>query len=177
MSRPALRATLLAAVAICSAAAAALDIPFVQQKGARCGSAAVAMVMEYWAEQIPSLNSAAVEAARIDEYLPVDHRKGIRGERLKEFLESRGFKAFIFDAELSDVQHHLDKGRPLIVCFAPNGPHGPLHYAVIADLDTQSVWLNDSARGKLFREDLGTFVREWKQTGDWALLAVPRVAR
>lgn len=154
-----------------------LDVPFVQQKGARCGSAAVAMVMEYWAQQIPALNSAATDAQKIDAYLPVEGRRGIRGEKLKSYLESRGFRAFVFDAELSDVQHHLEKGRPLIVCFNPNGAHGPLHYAVVAGLDGQNIWLNDPARGKLVCETLSLFLREWKQTDNWTLLAVPQPGR
>lgn len=175
MLRPALCIGVLGIYAIASGAT--LDIPFVQQTGARCGSAAVAMVMEYWAAQMPSLNSAASEAEKIDDYLPVDGHRGIRGEKLKGFLQSRGFQAFLFDGEISDIRHHLDKGRPLIVCFAPNGPHGPLHYAVVAGLEGNNILLNDPARGKLFREDLDTFLRQWKQTGDWALLAVPRTGR
>ena len=48
------------------AASAWLDIPFVRQTGAGCGSAAIAMVIQYWARQNPALTSAAAETERID---------------------------------------------------------------------------------------------------------------
>jgi predicted double-glycine peptidase len=151
-----------------------LDIPFVRQTKAACGSAAVAMVIQYWARQNPGLALAEADSERIDKYLPATSSKGIQGKALKAYLEEQGFQTFIFDGELADLQHHLEKGRPVIVCFAPKGPHGPLHYAVIAGVDEHSTWMNDPARGKLFREDLERFLVEWKATGDWALLAVPR---
>lgn len=157
-----------------SASPQALDIPFVQQTKAGCGSAAVAMLIQYWARQNPGLDLAEADAERIDKYLSPTSAKGIQGKALKAYLEKQGFETFIFDGELADLQHHLEKGRPVIVCFAPKGPRAPLHYAVIAGLDERSIWMNDPARGKLFHEDLGRFLSEWKATGDWALLAVPR---
>ena len=107
--------------------------------------------------------------------LPASTR-GIQGQALKTYFEKQGFSAFIFDGEISDLEHHIQKGRPVIVCLSPKGPGGPLHYAVVDGLDEKSVWMNDPARGKLFREDLDQFLRDWNATGNWALLAVPRQA-
>jgi predicted double-glycine peptidase len=154
-----------------------LDVPFVQQVKAGCGSAAVAMVTEYWARQFPDLAKAQADAERIDAMLPAISPKGIGGEALKRYLEDRGFRAFIFEGELSDVRSHFAKGRPLIVCLAPKRNRGLLHYAVVVGIDEKDVWLNDSARGRLFREDVDRFVNEWRGTGNWALLAVPRHAQ
>jgi len=151
-----------------------LDIPFVQQVKSGCGSAAVAMIVQYWARQYPGLDAAEADTERIDRYLPAASPKGIEGKALKDYLETQGFRTFVFDGELSDLRHHMEKGRPVLVCFAPKGPHAPLHYAVIAGLDGQSIWMNDPARGKLFREDLSRFLNEWHATGNWALLAVPQ---
>jgi predicted double-glycine peptidase len=153
-----------------------LDVPFVPQVKAGCGSAAVAMVIEYWAYRYPSLQYAAEDTAEIDRLLPAS-RRGIRGEALRQYLDRRGFRAFVFDGELADLEHHFEKGRPVIVCFAPKGPHAPLHYAVIVGVDAQNVWMNDPARGKLIREDTSRFLEEWKVTASWALLAVPRQAQ
>ena len=153
-----------------------LDVPFVPQVKAGCGSAAVAMVIEYWAYRYSSLQYAAEDAGQIDRLLPAS-RRGIRGEALRQYLDRRGFRAFIFDGELADLEHHFEKGRPVIVCFAPKGPHAPLHYAVIVGVDAHSVWMNDPARGKLVNEDTKRFLAEWKATGNWALLAVPRQAQ
>jgi predicted double-glycine peptidase len=154
-----------------------LDVPFVQQVKAGCGSAAVAMVLEYWARQFPELEATQADAERINQLLPATSPKGIGGEALKQYLKTRGFEAFIFNGEMQDLQHHFAKGRPVIVCLAPKGVRGPLHYAVVAGLDEQSVWLNDPARGKLFREDVKRFLTEWRPAEHWALLAIPQRAQ
>jgi predicted double-glycine peptidase len=154
-----------------------LDVPFVQQVKAGCGSAAVAMVIEYWARQFPGLDKAQADAERINQLLPATSPKGIQGEALKRYLDGRGFQAFIFEGEMSDLRNHFAKGRPVIVCLAPKGNRGFLHYAVVAGLDEKDVWLNDPARGKLFREDVERFTTEWRRTDNWALLAVPRPAQ
>jgi predicted double-glycine peptidase len=135
------------------------------------------MVVEYWARQVPGLDKAQSDAERIDELLAANSPKGIKGEALKQYLKGRGFEAFIFEGELADLQNHFAKGRPVIVCLAPKGNRGLLHYAVVAGLDEKGVWLNDPARGKLFHEDTEHFSAEWKRTGNWALLAVPRPAQ
>jgi predicted double-glycine peptidase len=154
-----------------------LDVPFVEQAKSGCGSAAIAMVVQYWVRQYPGLDAAAADTERIDRLLPPTSRKGIQGQALKEYLEKRGFQAFVFDGEIADLNHHFEKGRPVIVCFAPAGSRAPLHYAVVVGLDEKNIWLNDPARGKLFREDVSRFLHEWKETGNWALLTVPRQAQ
>jgi ABC-type bacteriocin/lantibiotic exporter with double-glycine peptidase domain len=165
--------------AVLTAAGAArwLDIPFVeQQKKAGCGSAAVAMVVQYWAREYPSQVKSPTEFERIDELLPVTSPKGIQGTALKIYLDQHGFRAFIFDGQVVDLQHNFDKGRPVIACIAPRGPKAPLHYVVIAGMGDHTVWMNDPARGKLFEENLDEFKKEWDATGNWALLAVPRLS-
>jgi ABC-type bacteriocin/lantibiotic exporter with double-glycine peptidase domain len=159
--------------AIAAANTAWLDVPYVQQVKDGCGSAAVAMVVQYWALQFPELQKAAADTERIDKLLPATS-EGIRGEALKAYLERNGFSAYIFDGEVGDLRHHLEKGRPVIVCLAPGGPKKPLHYAVVVGINDNRIWLNDSARGKLFSEDLARFKEEWSATQNWALLAVPR---
>jgi predicted double-glycine peptidase len=150
-----------------------LSVPYVEQVRAGCGSAAVTMVMQYWAQQMPALRLAAPDTGRLDTLLPAN-ANGIKGADLKRFLEKNGFDAFVFDGEMSDLEHHFEKGRPVIVCLAPRGSRGPLHYAVVVGVNKETVWLNDSARGKLFTEDRERFRKEWDGTAHWALLAVPR---
>jgi predicted double-glycine peptidase len=151
-----------------------LEVPFVEQVKSGCGSAAIAMVVQYWARQNHALDAAAADAERINQFLPATSAKGIQGQALKNYLEERGFDVFVFSGELRDLEHHFEKGRPVVVCFGLKGPRGPLHYSVVAGIDRDSVRLNDPARGKLIREDLGRFQAAWKVTGNWALLAVPR---
>lgn len=169
------RAVALLAVPVMTAGAggAWLDVPFVRQVKAGCGAAAVAMVAGYWSRHDPQLGAAAKDAERINELLPAS-AKGIRGRALKRYLEERGFAAYVFDGELIDLRNHIDKGRPVVVCLGLKGAKAPLHYAVVVGVDEEAIWLNDSARGKLVREDIARFQRAWSVTGNWALLAVPR---
>ena len=148
-------------------------MPWVQQTKTGCGAAAIAMVISYWSQQFPALNAAALDTERINDLLPAS-AKGIKGRDLKRFLEARGFSAYIFTGEVADLRNHVEQGRPVIVCLAPKGAGAPLHYAVVVGIDEQGVWLNDSARGKLIRDELSRFQAAWKGTDNWALLAVPR---
>lgn len=151
-----------------------LDVPFIRQTKAGCGAAAVAMLVEYWAREYPKLSAAAADSERINELLPAS-AKGIKGRELKRYLEDRGFSAYVFDGELKDLRQHFEKGRPVVVCLGLKGSSAPLHYAVVVGIDSDAVWLNDSARGKLVREEIARFERAWRVTGNWALLAVPRL--
>lgn len=169
-------AVLLACACFAAEPAPWLDVPYVKQVRSGCGAAAVAMVVQYWARHNPALKDAAAETDRIDELLPAS-RRGIRGAVLEKYLEQRGFDVYVFDGEVKDLRNHFNKGRPVIVCLGLSGPEQPFHYAVVVGIDDKSVWLNDSARGKLVREPLDRFESTWGVSGHWALLAVPRQAR
>ena len=165
----------VAAFVLADTGTAWLDVPYVRQVKDGCGAAAVAMVVAYWARTFPTLSDAARDSEKIDELLPAS-AKGIRGHDLKRYLEERGFAAHVFDGEVTDLRNHFQKGRPVVVCLGLKGPGGPLHYSVVVGLDSEAVWLNDSARGKLVRDDLERFKTAWSVTGNWAMLAVPRPA-
>ena len=151
-----------------------LDVPFVHQVKAGCGSAAIAMVMQYWAGRQSGLDAATADAERIDHVLLPSSKKGIQGQALKRYIEERGFAAFIFKGEIRDLRQHLTKGRPVVVALGLNGPRAPLHYVVVVGLKDKAVLVNDPARGKLTDIDLRRFQLAWEPSGNWALLAVPR---
>ncbi len=153
-----------------------LDVPYVRQVEAGCGAASIAMVMQYWIRREPRIDPAAADGDRIYRLLASSPGKGISGQALKRYLEEHGFATFVFDGELRDLREHLEKGRPVVVCLAPKGPRAPLHYAVVVGSSEAAIMLHDPSRGKLFREDLNTFLRAWRATGNWTLLATPRQA-
>ena len=157
-----------------SADSAWLEVPFVHQVRAGCGSAAIAMVMQYWASRQPGLDAVAADAGRIDQVLLPGSTKGIQGQALKRYLEEHGFAAFVFSGEIRDLQQHLAKGRPVVVSLGLNGSRAPLHYLVVVGLKDNAVLVNDPARGKLIGINLQRFLLAWKLAGNWALLAVPR---
>ncbi len=132
------------------------------------------MIMQYWIRHDRRIEMSSANADRIYELLAPSPGKGIPGQALKRYLEEKGFRAFVFDGELHDLRHHLEKGRPLVVCLAPRGPNSPLHYVVVVGAQESAILLHDPARGKLIREDLRRFQRDWKATGNWTMLAVPR---
>lgn len=150
-----------------------LDVPYVRQLEEGCGAASIAMVMQYWSAQGASVDRGAAEEEAVYRALAPAPGVGSSGQSLKRYLEGHGFEAYLFDGEVSDLQHHLDKGRPVIVCLAPRGLKAQLHYVVVVGLTAKAVMLHDPVRGKLTAEDRGSFERQWKATGDWALLAVP----
>ena len=98
------------------------------------------------------------------------------GKELKRYLEAHSFTAFVFNGTQSDLRDHASKGRPVIVCLGFNRPLASLHYVVVVGVSEDELFLNDPARGKLVREEKAAFLRAWKTTGNWALLAVPRPA-
>jgi predicted double-glycine peptidase len=153
-------------------ALAAPDVPFVHQIREGCGSAAVAMVMQYWVRQTPGLDAAASAAEHIDRALR-PKSGGLSGDALRGYFEANGFSAYVFNGEIGDLRDHTSKGRPVIACLGP-AARGELHFVVVAGVDAGRVIINDPARGKNIAQPLPGFLREWKASGDWALLAVPR---
>lgn len=152
-----------------------LSVPFVKQTKEGCGSAAIAMILEYWRDQLPQAAIQPADAGRIQERLHTPEAKGIYGSDMEAFFRETGFHAFRFKAGKRDLLEHLSRGRPVIVCLQPDR-RAPLHYVVVAGFDpVHDVFLlNDPARGKLLREESHRFLKLWRGTGNWAMLAVPK---
>jgi len=152
-----------------------LNVPFVKQQRDGCGAAAIAMVMQYWQEQDHQENGAGSDPEQILRELYSKSAHGIYARAMTGYFEGHGYQAFAFAGQWPDLERALAKGRPLIAAVKP-GPGGELHYVVVAGLDEPDhlVLLNDPARRKLAKQDAATFERQWKATGNWTLLAVPR---
>ncbi len=154
-----------------------LDVPYVRQSRPNaCGAASLAMLVRYWAKQNGTRNGDSPSESAIDRKLDPRDR-GITNTGMASYLRASGFRVFTFSGRWNDLRENLAKGRPLIVALGPHGRRGPFHYAVVAGMNWQSnsVFLNDPARRKLFPMDRSRFLREWAATGNWTLLAVPKV--
>ena len=150
-----------------------LDVPFVKQKRNGCGAASISMVMLYWIRSGARVPQNRAAASAIEEALYSREAKGIFGSSMRDYFERAGFRTFALRAKWSDLEQHLLKGRPLIVCLRENS--GALHYVVVAGLDAQGfVLLNDPARRKLLKLDRTSFEEGWSATQNWTLLALPR---
>jgi len=152
-----------------------LDVPYVHQEKEGCGSAALAMILQYWNQKGAALSSERVDPEKIQQQLYSKEGHGIRASALEEYLRESGFSSFIFRGEFSDLGTHIEKGRPLIASIQPGGKSS-LHYVVVVGIEREheAVLLNDPQRGKLFRVERAEFEKEWQRTGDWTLLAVPK---
>ncbi|HKW98550.1 MAG TPA: C39 family peptidase [Bryobacteraceae bacterium] len=173
---PALCACLLFRAICAEPAGVRLDVPFVKQDKNGCGPASIAMLMEYWAQSGAGISSPG--AREIQRAIDSHDPRGTRGADMEQYLSSHGFRAFVFRGEWRDIEQHLSKGRPLIVCL-DESHGGPLHYLVVAGFDPAErvVLLNDPARRKLLRMDRAAFEKDWKPTKNWTLLAVPQAAQ
>jgi ABC-type bacteriocin/lantibiotic exporter with double-glycine peptidase domain len=150
-----------------------LDVPFVNQGKNGCGAASVAMVMQYWGRQQGQTSYA--DAKKIQQTLYSSKAHGIYASDLKRYLDDHGFRTFAFRGQWSDLKEHLEKGRPLILALKPPR-QAEFHYVVVAGLDSEQglVLINDPAERKLLKRERFDFEKEWKATGNWTLLAVPR---
>ena len=155
-----------------------LDVPFIKQTVEGCGSASIAMLMQYWSAHGTQIASEREDADAIQKQLYSRKGHGIYASDLERYLRESGFRVFALRGEWSDLRDHLSKGRPLILSIEPGGSHAPLHYVVATGMDWQreAVFVNDPARGKLLRIERAEFEKEWQATKNYLLLAVPASA-
>ena len=154
-----------------------LNVPFVRQRADGCGAACISMVMQYWSKD--SAAARAADVGRIQQALYRKQAKGIYASDMERYFRQNGFAAFAFRGTPEDLQHHLAKGRPLIVCLQDSGKSGPLHYVVVVGLESQDrvILVNDPAQRKLLKMDLSDFETRWRPMHNWTLLALPEPAR
>jgi ABC-type bacteriocin/lantibiotic exporter with double-glycine peptidase domain len=152
-----------------------LDVPFVRQEREGCGSAAASMIMRYWIGQRANVTEEAADAAVIQRKLHSSEAKGIYASALRQYLEQHGFSVYVINAEFEDLQHHVSRGRPLMVCLQFRDGE-PLHYVVVVGVDSenQEIVIHDPARGALRRHNRSSFRKAWNRKGNWTLLAVPK---
>lgn len=155
-----------------------LDVPFVPQPKNGCGAASIAMVMQYWERGRGGEAGSAARSnvERIQRALYARDAKGVFASAMERYLKDAGYRAFAIRGRWSDLRENLEKGRPLIVGLAPEGPRDPLHYVVVAGMDWEHDWVfvNDPAQRKLLKMTRAGFEKEWDVTEDWTLLAVPK---
>jgi predicted double-glycine peptidase len=173
---------IILALFLVSAASAAekagvwIDVPFFAQSRDGCGSASISMVMSYWQKKDDQPASPSADAAKIQAALFSPSAGGIPASGMQKYFEESGYRVFAFHGEWSDLKHHLEQGRPLIVSLKASGPRGPLHYVVVVGIDfaRDYVFVNDPAQQKMLRISREGFESEWSATHNWTLLAVPR---
>jgi ABC-type bacteriocin/lantibiotic exporter with double-glycine peptidase domain len=155
-----------------------LDVPFVKQTVEGCGSASIAMLLQYWSAHGMRAAEGRADAMAIQKELYSRKGHGIFASDMERYLRQSGFREFAVRGEWGDLRQHLRQGRPLIISIQPGGTKAPLHYVVVTGMDWQreAVFINDPARGKLLRVERQEFEKEWLAAKNWMLLAVPAAA-
>lgn len=152
-----------------------LDVPFIKQSEEGCGSASLAMLLQYWKMHGAAIAEDKADAPRIQKQLYRPSAHGIFASDMERYLADSGFREFAVRGEWSDLRQHLEHGRPLIVSIQPGKKRVPYHYVVVTGMDWrhEAVFLNDPARGKLLRVERQEFEKQWQAVRNWMLLAVP----
>jgi ABC-type bacteriocin/lantibiotic exporter with double-glycine peptidase domain len=152
-----------------------LDIPYIKQTEDGCGSAAIAMLLQYWSVHGTPVAAGRADATAIQKQLYSRKARGIYAADMEHYFREAGFRVFAVRGKWSDLRQHLELGRPLIVSIQPGSAKMPLHYVVVTGMDweREAVFINDPARGKLLRVERQEFEREWQAARNWMLLAVP----
>jgi len=150
-----------------------LDVPFVQQVGNGCGAACISMIMRYWHRS--SASARMPDDTQIIGRLFSEEIEGVRAADLARFLQEQDYRVFTFNGNRDDLEHHLQKGRPLIVGIKQSSGTARFHFVVVAGLDPAQdlILVNDPARRKLIKLRRADFERDWKECGNWTLLALP----
>ena len=153
-----------------------LDVPFVKQQKDGCGSAVIAMVMQYWQNQRGQPAAPDSDPEAIQRVLFSRKAHGIYSSDLEGYFRKHAFQTFALKGTWEDLRSHLEKGRPLIVALKPAAGETSLHYVVVTGLDwgRDLVLVNDPAQKKLLQMERRAFEKEWAAVGRWTLLALPR---
>jgi ABC-type bacteriocin/lantibiotic exporter with double-glycine peptidase domain len=175
---PAIQAPLATAQSSTDSAGVWLDVPFIRQTEEGCGSASIAMLLQYWSAHGVAIAAGRDDSAAIQKQLYTRKAHGIFASDLERYVKESGFRTFALRGEWSDVREHMVAGRPLILSLQPGSASAPLHYVVVTGMDWQreAVFVNDPARGKLLRIERAEFEKEWQAAKNWMLLAVPAPA-
>lgn len=152
------------------------DVTLVRQKGIKdCGSAALATVFGYLKPGGP----AALRREAIDFSLREEPGRGLAAGQLRDYARSRGFDSFVIKGEVTDLEHEVEAGRPVIVGVLKPVSSGEslAHYEVFVGFnrERQEVLTLDPARG-LRRFELSGFMEEWSAAGQVALVVMPKDA-
>ena len=154
-----------------------LDVPFVAQEKNGCGAAAISMVLSYWNENGYPIDEESRNVDEILRQLSSNDYAGIRARDIEKYFQQHQYRAFAFRGSIEDLQHHLDKGRPIVVALGQKSGIGRHHFVVATGIssDRSIILINDPAQRKLLKVKRDEFEKAWKDVDYWTLLAVPKI--
>jgi ABC-type bacteriocin/lantibiotic exporter with double-glycine peptidase domain len=131
--------------------------------------------MQYWQQKLHRPGQVPADVDAVLRALPPG-RHGVSAKAMVAYFQQHDYRAFAYAGDWDEIEREIAKGRPLIAALKPEGGQ-ELHYVVVVGVDDpdEVVLLNDPAQRKLLKVARAQFEREWKATGNWTLLAVPKL--
>ena len=141
-----------------------LDVPYLSQTEAMCGGAAAAMLFRYWGDTHADIQEFATL---------VDKRAGgIAEQALVDAVKRRGWWTYQFAGSIALLGEHLQRGRPVVILIQDSP--GRYHFVVVTGVTDTEVIIHDPAWGPSRQLPVSRLLREWRPTGFWSLLILPK---
>jgi len=86
-----------------------LEVPYVKQTEDGCGSAAIAMLLQYWSAHGTPVAAGRADATAIQKQLYSRKARGIFASDMQRYLRESGFREFAIRGEWSDLRQHSSK--------------------------------------------------------------------
>lgn len=144
-----------------------LDVPFIEQTDNLCGPSSLAMVANYYGQ-----NVTAEEVASLI-YIP--KKKGSLQIEMQAAARSLGLVAYSMNMDLASLRSEINAERPVIVLQNLAFNIYPVwHYSVVTGRDPNNAYfLLHSGRHEYYRSSWTTFENTWRRGKYWALIAAP----
>ena len=144
-----------------------IDVPFFAQTENYCGPASLAMVANYYGN-----NVTPNEVANLV-YIP--EKKGSLQTEMVAASRSLDLVAFVMHMDDESLRAEIDAERPVIVLQNLALNIYPIwHYSVVTGRDPNNEHLLlHSGRHEYYRVPWTTFSNTWKRSKNWALIAAP----
>lgn len=144
-----------------------LDVPFIEQTDNLCGPSSLAMVANYYGQ-----NLTAKDVANLM-YIP--NKKGSLQIEMQAAARSLGLVAYSMHMDLASLRAEINAERPVIVLQNLAFSVYPIwHYSVVTGRDPNNDYLLlHSGRHKYYRSSWTTFENTWRRGNYWALIAAP----
>lgn len=135
------------------------DVPEIRQVSEKgCGAACLAMVLGHW--------GVATPVEEIERECSGGDEAGLRATALRDAATRRGLSAYLFAGTVADIEHELERGRPVVVGLAkPHGEGTTAHFEVVIGLHSGGARIAALDPGiGLTSDTLAGFEAEWRVT-------------
>lgn len=143
------------------------DVPYIEQTDHHCGPASLAMVANYYGNE--------VTAEQVAELIYLPEKKGSLQIEMQAAARSLDLVAFKSHLDLASLRAEIDAERPVIILQNLALNLYPIwHYSVVTGRSpSNDSFLLHSGRHEYYRSNWTTLENTWRRAKYWALIAVP----